>query len=198
MQLLKITNIPIEYNISIEPARLELKQSQNPAQKMTHNPSQMNIHTRNIEVRLDTTDMRASLNQRNSNDFALYYGNKGNQTAYRAIGEAVQLGNQMGQIQDGVSISQIIQQKMLEQPTTYTTFIPAVGPEISWQPQEVKLAYDPGSLQFDWQIMKNAMDYIPGKFQVNITQYPKVQIEYLGKPTYVPPSAAPDYQGESA
>ena len=26
------------------------------------------------------------------------------------------------------------------------------------------------------------MDYIPGKFQMNITQYPKVQIEYLGEP----------------
>ena len=47
------------------------------------------------------------------------------QTAYENIGERVQFGNQIAQIQDGVSISQVVQQKMLQQPTTYTTFIPS-------------------------------------------------------------------------
>ena len=106
--------------------------------------------------------------------------------------------NQIAQIQDGVTISQIVRQRMLEQPTTYTTFLPAVGPDISWQPQELDLNYDPGSVTFDWKVMQNQMDYIPGKFQMNITQYPKVQIEYLGEPNYVPPSASPTYQEDEA
>ena len=51
MQLIKITNIPMEYKISIEPARLEMKQAQNARQNMTKDPSQLSIQSRNIEVR---------------------------------------------------------------------------------------------------------------------------------------------------
>lgn len=198
MQLIKITNIPIEYNYSMEPARLEMKRAPNPVQKMTHDPAEMHLRARNIQVRLDTTELRASLNHRTSGDFARYYGNKGMQTAYDTIGESVQFGNGMAQIQDGVSISQLVRQKMLEQPVSYTTFLPSAPTDISWQPQALDMEYDPGSLKFDWKLMRNSMDYIPGKFQMNITQYPRVQVEYLGEPSYVPPSSDPNYQEKSA
>ncbi len=198
MQLLQITSIPIKYEYHIEPARLELKQSQNPNYKLNRDPSQMNIDSKNIEVRLDTTDLRASLNQRSPTEFAKYYGDKGRQAIYEGIGERVQFGNQIQHIEDGVTIAQVVKQKLLEQPTTYTTFLPSVGPEIGWEPQTLDLNYDPGAVNFDWHIMRNQMDYIPGKYQMNITQYPQVQIEYLGEPYYVPPSSAPNYQEQGA
>lgn len=191
VQLLKITNIPIEYNYRITPGRLELKQAQNPSQRMTQVPSRLNIQTQNIQMRLDSTELRASLNLRTNGDFARYCADKGTQAAYETIGETVQFGNQMARIQDGVTIGQLIKKRMLVQPVTYTAFFPSADVQISWQPQELDLEYDAGSLEFDWEIMRNRMDYIPGKFQMAITQYPKVQIEYLGKPNYVPPSATP-------
>ena len=198
MQLINITSTPIEYKINIEPGRLEMKQADNARQKMTSFPSELSIQSRNIEVRLDSTRMRASLNLRNPGEFARYYGSQGMQTAYENIGDRVQFGNQISQIQDGASISQVVQQKMLEQPTTYTTFIPSAGIDISWQPQQLNLDYQPTQLEFDWQTMKNSMEYVPGKYQMDILQYPKVQIEYLGTPTYVPPSADPNYEEQSA
>ena len=198
MQLINITSTPIEYKINIEPGRLEMKQADNARQKMTSFPSELSIQSRNIEVRLDSTRMRASLNLRNPGEFARYYGSQGMQTAYENIGDRVQFGNQISQIQDGVSISQVVQQKMLEQPTTYTTFIPSAGIDISWQPQQLNLDYQPTQLEFDWQTMTNSMEYVPGKYQMDILQYPKVQIEYLGTPTYVPPSADPNYEEQSA
>ena len=150
MQLINITSTPIDYKINIEPARLEMKQADNARQKMTSFPSELSIQSRNIEVRLDSTRMRASLNLRNPGEFARYYGSQGMQTAYENIGDRVQFGNQISQIQDGVSISQVVQQKMLEQPTTYTTFIPSAGIDISWQPQQLNLDYQPTQLEFDW------------------------------------------------
>ena len=198
MQLINITSTPIEYKINIEPGRLEMKQADNARQKMTSFPSELSIQSRNVEVRLDSTRMRASLNLRNPGEFARYYGSQGMQTAYENIGDRVQFGNQISQIQDGVSISQVVQQKMLEQPMTYTTFIPSAGIDISWQPQQLNLDYQPTQLEFDWQTMKNSMEYVPGKYQMDILQYPKVQIEYLGTPTYVPPSADPNYEEQSA
>lgn len=196
--LINITSTPIDYKISIEPARLEMKQADNARQKMTLDPSELKIQSRNIEVRLDSTRMRASLNLRKMDDFAQYYGGQGLQKAYENIGERVQFGNQIAQIQDGVSISQVVQQKMIQQPTTYTTFIPSAGIDTSWQPAELDLDYQPTKLEFDWQTMKNSMEYVPGKYQMEILQYPKIEIEYLGTPHYVPPSADPNYEEMSA
>lgn len=195
-QLLKITTTPIQYDLHIEPAHLQLKQAQNPRHDLLRDPSALSIRTRTIQVRLDTTELRASLNLRTSGEFARHYAEQGRQTAYRTIGEQVQFGNQMAQIQDGVTISQLVRQRMLEQPTTYTTFIPSVGPEIAWQPAETDIRYDPGSVTFDWKVMQNQMEFIPGRFQLQITQYPRVEIEYLGKPNYVPPSSSPDGQAD--
>ena len=45
--------------------------------------------------------------------------------------------------------------------------------------------------------MQNVMNYIPGKFNFSITQYPEVKIEYLGEPVYVPKSADPNYDEEA-
>lgn len=198
MQLINISSTPIEYKINIEPARLEMKQADNARHQMTLDPSQLNIQSRNIQVQLDSTRMRASLNLRNPGEFARYYGSQGNQTAYENIGERVQFGNQIARIQDGVSISQVVQQKALQQPTSYTTFIPSAGMDMSWQPAEINLDYEPTELSFDWQTMKNIMEYVPGKYQMEILQYPKVSVEYLGTPTYVPPSADPNYEEKSA
>lgn len=198
MQLINITSTPIDYKISIEPARLEMKQADNARQKMTLDPSELKMESRRTEVRLDSTRMRASLNLRKPTDFAQYFGSRGMQNAYENIGERVQFGNQIAQIQDGVTVSQLVQQKMMQQPTTYTTFIPSAGIDTSWQPAELNLDYQPTKLEFDWQTMKNSMEYVPGKYQMEILQYPKIEIEYLGTPTYVPPSADPNYEEMSA
>ncbi len=37
-------------------------------------------------------------------------------------------------------------------------------------------------------------DYVPGKLEINIEQYPKVEIEYVADPLYVPPRANPNYE----
>ena len=194
MQLINITSTPIEYKINIEAARLEMKQSDNPRYQMEQNQGRMNIDAKNIQVRLDSTRLRESLNLRDPGAFARYYGSQGRQTAYENIGDRVQFGYQISQIKDGVSISQIVQQKAIQQPTTYTTFIPSAGWDISWQPQELNLDYQPTEMNFDWQVQKNVMEYVPGKYQMDILQYPKIEIEYLGTPTYVPPSSDPNYE----
>lgn len=198
MLLLRITNQPIKYQLEVEPAHLEIRQDFIPDGEVTREPSRLSIQTKNIQVRLDTTEMRASLNQRTSSAFAKEYASRGWQQSLQAIGDAAQFGTAMGQIQDGVTIAQLVKQRMLQQPTTYMTFIPAVGPDISWEPAQIHEEYDPGSVRTDWQIMRNTMDYVPGKFEMNILQYPKVTIEYLGEPNYVPPSASPTYEEKEA
>ena len=85
MQLINITSTPIDYKINIEPARLEMKQADNARQRMTVDPSRLSIRSQNIQVRLNSNRMQASLNLRTPDEFARYYGSQGRQTAGSVI-----------------------------------------------------------------------------------------------------------------
>lgn len=193
MLALEITSRPIKWEFEIEPARLRMRQSENPAAELDYKPAQTEIHSKNIEMRLDSTDLWASLEMRGMTDFWLEAGRKGREGAQAATREAVEFGNQIAHIEDGVTIAQVIQQKMLEQPETYTFFLPAPY-NISWQPNEQSINYEPADVSIDWQIEKSLMDYVPGSFAINILQRPEVEIKYVGAPIYVPPSSAPDFE----
>ncbi len=193
MLALEITSRPIEWEFEIEPAQLKMKQSDNPSMVMDRQPAELNLHSRNIEVRLDSTELFSSLNQKPIADFIYDAGQRGRDGARAALDDIVDFGNQMARIEDGVTIGEIVKQRMLEQPDTYTFFLPEPY-DISWQPNELDVSYDSGSINYDWQIEKNLMDYVPGSFTINILQRPEVDIKYVGKPIYVPPSSAPDFE----
>ncbi|MEA5010186.1 MAG: DUF6470 family protein [Angelakisella sp.] len=194
MQLLKITTTPIEYKIEIERPRFELKQSDNPQHNMDRKSAELSFDAQNIKVRLDTTELRSSMGLKSVATILEEGAQRGIKSAMEATAKYAQFGNQLAQINKGATVSTIITQQMLQQPTTKTVFLPTVGPEISWSPANLDITYNSGSLSFDWQIEKNIMDYVPGKFTLSILQYPKITVEYLGEPSYVPPSAAPGYE----
>lgn len=196
MQLLKITRIPIEYKLEIDRPRLEVKQADNPNYDVSVQPSKMDIETQNIKVRLDTTEMRSSLGLKSAPRLISEASDRGAQAAKDATASYAEFGNQLAQIHHNVDVANIILNRMLEQPDSYTAFLPTTGPEISWEPAQISMNYQAASQKFDWNVHKNVMDYVPGKFRMNIVQYPRVKIEYLGEPSYVPPSANPNYAEE--
>ena len=104
----------------------------------------------------------------------------------------------MARIEDGMTIGQIIRQKMLEQPETFTAFLPSGGADISWEPNQIEMEYEKGKVNYDWQIKSNVMSYVPGSVRMQIIQYGKVEVEYLGTPMYIPPSSDPHYEEPSA
>ncbi|MBD5095356.1 MAG: hypothetical protein HDT27_01340 [Subdoligranulum sp.] len=196
MLALEITSRPLEWEFKIEPARLQMRQSENPSMDMDHTPSDMKIRSRNIEVQLDGTALRASLEHRTIGDFMDQAGQKGFDGAQKAKQEAVQFGNAIAHIEDGITIGEYARQKALEQPTTYQFFIPAPY-DISWKPNEQQIDYQPDELSFDWKVEESLLDFVPGSFTINILQRPEVDIKYVGKPIYVPPSSAPDFEAEA-
>lgn len=198
MQLLRIESIPIQYTIQAERPRLEIKQADNADIRVDRRAARLDIRSRNTQIRLDTTAMRQSMGLRSVNALLSDQAAQGMQAAVEATAEMSRFGTQVGQIQNGVTIAQLVTQKIMAQPDTVTAFIPSVGPDISWVPGGVDLQYRAGELSTDWEINKNVLDYIPGKFKFIIEQYPDIKIEYLGEPRYVPPSASPGYEDRSA
>jgi len=193
-QLLQITSTPIEYKIEIEAARLDYNQAENPRVELKQQPAKLNTHSKNIQVRIDTMDMRRSLGFQNNMDRAMSGAQKGESAVKTFIANQNQMGRIVGDTSNNQTISDVVRQKVMEQPDSYTVFLPSVGPQISWVPNQLNTEYQRGELNTDWQTARNIFEYVPGKYHMNITQYPKVEIKYLGDPLYVPPSADPNYE----
>lgn len=193
-QLLRITSTPIQYQYQVERARLEMKQAQNAQMRSRFKPATLDMRQKNIEVRLDTTEARRSIGLENVGDKISQAAQKGLQVADSATDQYAKEGLAMA-VPNGMSIAQIISQKILQENSfnTTTVFLPTSGPAISWDPATLNIQYNASQLNTEFTVQQNVMNFVPGKFQIIIEQYPKVQIEYLGDPNYVPPSANPNY-----
>ncbi len=197
MQLLKITTTPMKYELETTPARLEYKQDFLPHANTHTTPSELKIKTKPAELRLDTYEARKSLGFATIRDRVRMAAEKSLSIFAQNIRRTVEEGKQMAKIEDGVTIGQIIRDKMLQQPQIYTAFLPSTGADISWEPPHISVENTAGSVEFDWQIEPLKLQYIPGSVEMRIIEYAHVDIEYLGSPMYIPPSADPNYEESS-
>jgi hypothetical protein len=193
---LQITTTPMKYELEIEPAKLELQQDFTPTADITRTPPSIKVQSKITKVSIDTYEARKSLGIQKIGDYIASRAQSGKQHISEKTREYVEIGKEMSNTANGVKISDIFKQKVLQQPTLYTAFLPKGGAELSWSPAELYMENDPGDTQFDWNITDNAMNFIPGSVRMKILEYAQVNIEYLGGPMYVPPSADPDYVGE--
>jgi hypothetical protein len=197
MQLLSITTTPMKIELEVEYAKLEYNQNFKPDYDISVKPAELELRTRGVELRLDTYEARKSLGCMNSADTTRQYAEKGKQHISRLTQEYVQDGKAMGEIQNGVEIRDIVRQKMLTQPELYTRFLPATGADITYQPGELNVNYQPGDMNLHWKVRDNLYNYVPGSVRMEIVEYPDIEIQYLGGPMYVPPSADPEFEGEA-
>ena len=95
-------------------------------------------------------------------------------------------------------LDQVIAQRT-QQPTGefQLGFIPTAGVNITYQPGSITTDYQMDRLMFNVKLNNAAVEYVPGSIEFVITQWPDVQIEYMGRPVYVPPSAAERFDGEA-
>ena len=192
MQLLKITSTPMKYELEVENAKLEYQQDVTPSCDITTSPSQLKIHSEASKVQIDTYEARKSLGLTNIDDSIQQYAAKGKEHINNQIREYVQIGNAMGDIQNGTEISDIARQKILQQPELYTQFLPSASADISFTPAQLDMNYTPADVNLDWQINENTLSFQAGSVHMKIVEYAHVDIEYLGGPMYVPPSADPN------
>ncbi|MEG1491632.1 MAG: DUF6470 family protein [Oscillospiraceae bacterium] len=194
MQLLQITTTPVKYELEIEPAKLQYEQDFTPSARVQTTPAKMQMQSKNAQVRIDTYEARKSLGIKKIGDIVGDNAQKGTDHLNSITREYVEIGKELGKTQNNPSISEIFRQKMIEQPEMYTAFLPSVGADISWSPAELNMSYEKGSISTDWQIKKSMLNYVPGSVHMKVVQLPSIEIKYLGKPMYVPPSASPYYE----
>lgn len=190
-QLLQITNIPIRVEIQIQRAQLQ-HDTQQPRVNVSRNRGGLTMKADPIRINLDTTKVRESVGAKGPDTLTKEFGAKGIQVSYDAIAKIVQNGNKL---MDGISQtrkfspSDLAKQTNLNSIETVLDFIPKDSPDISWDGGTLSIQYKADDLAFDWNTEGTSFTFVPGNVELHVTQYPDVQIEYIGEPIYFPPSA---------
>ena len=196
--LIKITTVPISFEFKVNNARLE-KSSGTAELNLTRDKGGLRIQSNNIKLSLDTFEARNSVSPTAIRSIE-QASDEGKTAAYEAIARYTNEGTIMMDAKfNGKALDQIFASRAQLPTGEFTVgFTPSTGAEISWSDPDISIQYEMDKLNFEFKLANGDFEFIPGNIEVSITQYPDVQIEYIGKPLYVPPSADPDYVEFSA
>lgn len=195
-QLLQITTIPIQVEIQINHAKLNYN-NQHPTVQVSRNQGGLTMKADPIRVQIDSQKARDSIGMKTSDTLSKEYGEKGLRVSYQAIAKIVQNGNKL---LDGITETKkftpadLARGNGISSIETALAFLPSASPDFSWEGGKLSIQYQADDLNFDWNTANRAaFEFIPGSVELRVTQWPDVQIEYVGGPIYCPPSADPNY-----
>lgn len=190
--LLKITNVPIKFEMKVNSARLEYNNPQ-AQMEISRDSGGLRIQSDPIKIDIDSFECYNSVNpslKTSISDAA----DKGKMAAYEATAAYAREGKLFLNAKIGEDVIGKIAAAETEVNTNVgITFIPTASPDITWSDPEITIQYELDKLNFDWKVNSGNYEFIPGNIEISIKQRPDVVIEYVGGPIYVPPSADPEF-----
>jgi len=168
---IEITTTPGQMSIQQPTADLDLQQP----------PAEMTINRTPSVLNIDQSQARADLDLKSIFVRTREIAQKGYQDWVKGLARTAEEGNELMKIENhGKAIPKIAKQN--SEPPMYDVnigFIPSIG--------SVKLKYDPGNVEIQWNIKKPInntkinkpiIDYSPGSVQVGIKQYQDLKIDF--------------------
>lgn len=191
--LIEITTVPIQIEMKTTNAKLEYARG-TAEMEISRDKGGLQIKSRPIRVNIDTFEARSSVTPTLARSLQ-QNAQKGQQAAYQATTTYAKQGKLMMETKIGEElITKFAQSAMLDTRQTAMTFLPEVGPEITWDVGEMNIRYEMDKLAIDWKLNEGSFEFTPGDIEFTIAQRPDVVIKYVGGPIYVPPSADPNYE----
>lgn len=195
--LLQITTIPIQIEIKVTNAKFEHNED--------YTQPKVNIQTTNggfvmqaepLKLNIDTYEARKSLGEGHmkDGDILRQKAQEGFSIAFQGTAKVVQEGDQLAR---GVSPSEIALSNARAGATVQTImeFLPKTGADITFDEGKLNIEYQMGEQNIDWDLHpESPLEFIPGSVEFIVRDKPRVEIEYIGDPIYVPPSANPNYK----
>jgi len=188
-QLLQIKTIPLKYELRIQKAELRYKGSKSDV-VVNRDKGGLDINSKPIKVNIDTYDARNSICP-TTMESVRQYAAAGLQAAADSAATYTEEAALLLDAKVQNPLDQIIRQRA-QMPTGEfgLAFLPTTGPDLEWSAPDLNIKYEMDKLSFDIKVAKGDFEFIPGSVKFEITQMPDVEIEYIGKPLYVPPSAS--------
>lgn len=193
-QLIRITTVPIQYELKVNNARLEYSRSKAELE-ISRNDGGLSIKSRPVKLHLDASEARNSVVPTTTRNVA-QTAQAGKEAAYSATAQLVQEGKLLLKADIGQDvIGQIMQQRTAPATGEFQLgFTPSAPVDINYEAADLTINYEMDKLNFDLKVANGNFEFIPGNIEMSITQHPDVVIEYIGGPLYVPPSADPNYE----
>ncbi len=196
--LLKITTIPISIELKITNAKLDFPDGneRKPKVNITTKNGGFVMEAEPLKINIDTYEARKSLGygHMTDGDIIAQKAQEGFSVAFQGTAKVASNGNALAR---GASASELALQNARAGATMQTImeFLPKEGADITFDEGKLKIDYRLGSQDFDWDTMaRMPMEFIPGSVELIVRDRPRVEIEYLGEPIYVPASANPNYE----
>ena len=194
--LLKITTIPISIELKITNAKLQLPDDRQPKVNITTKNGGFVMEAEPLKINIDTYQARKSLGfgHMTDADMIALKAQEGFSLAFQGTARVASNGDSLAR---GMSASEIAIQNARAGATVETImeFLPKEGADITFDEGKLNISYQLGSQDFDWDIMNDMpMEFIPGSVELIVRDRPRVEIEYVGDPIYVPAKANPNYE----
>ena len=192
--LLEIKTIPMSFEMKINRARLELATT-DATFEVSRGKGGLQMQMKPAKIKIDTVEARYSAGLKSAMHLISDVAKKGVQAAYEATATYAREGNLMLDINIMDNpIPEIAMKKFISDVSFNIGFIPSTGPDISWDTGGISMSFAMDKLDFDWNIERPQIEFIPGSIEFIISEYPSVEIKYVGTPIFVPPSANPNYK----
>lgn len=194
--LLQITTIPIQIEIKVTNAKYQYPEDRQPKVNITTKNGGFVMEAEPLQLKIDTYEARKSLGpgHMTDGDIMAQKASEGFSIAFQGTAKVASEGNMLAR---GMTASEIAIQNARAGATVETImeFLPKEGADITFNAGKLTLDYQMGSQEFDWDIMNQLpMEFIPGSVELIVRDRPRVEIEYVGDPIYVPASANPNYE----
>ena len=192
--LIEVHSIPISIQLKTTPAQIE-RRNVSAEVEVSRDKRGLNIRSRPIRLNIDSFEARNSVSptaMRSQNDAAQL----GRQAAVTSAATFAQEGSVMVNIHLDQQVIPDLAAERFNAPlqTDFNIrFLPDQPMNMNWIPGDLHIEYEMDKLNFDWLTNRNEFHFTPGNIEVIIQEHPRVIIEYVGDPIYVPPSANPNY-----
>ncbi len=194
--LLRITTTPAQYEYQITRARLEINQQPAEVDRTTQRAA-LNMRRQAGRVEMNTVRRRSDMGLKGVVDRANYEADQGKQAAMEATRNYAEIGNQLANIAKGANIPDTLWGKSMQHSKGDLVLMPVSPIDIHYVPASLQMDYQPGQMNANWNVGRAKLNFVPGSFALNFTQFASINIEYLGGPHYVPPSADPNFVAEA-
>lgn len=192
-QLLQIKTVPMEIEIIVNRAKLNYN-TDLPKVKVTRENGGLKMKADPIKIQLDNTNVRNSIGMKNADTLTRDYAQRSIRISYQGVARMVQDGNKLLDAQN-YTPAQIAAEQNQRTIETVMSFLPSAGPDISWTGGTLSISYQADEMDFDWDIASSpSFEFVPGSVEFQVKTQARVDIEYVGRPIYCPPSADPLFE----
>lgn len=191
--LLQMTTTRAQYEYEVTRARLEITQEK-PTVERSVKRATLNMRRQAGRFEMNTVRRRSDMGYKGVVDRANFEADRGVKQATEAIGNYVDRGNQIGNITKGGNIPDSLWAQTMKHSQGELVLVPVSPIDIHYIPANLAVDFQPGQMQSDWNVGKARLDFVPGSFSLNFSQYASLNIEYVGGFNYAPPSADPNFE----